>query len=45
MAMRKRFSGKGVATYDLLSFFHTGLDLGNMARRIVVSELLNVLFT
>jgi hypothetical protein len=30
------------ATYNLLALLNTGLNLGNMARRIVISKLLNL---
>jgi hypothetical protein len=32
------------ATYNLLALLNTRLNLGNMARRIVISKLLNLRF-
>ena len=32
------------ATYNLLALLNTGLNLGDMARRIVISKLLNLMF-
>jgi len=33
------------ATYNLLALLNTSFDLGNMARGIVISKLLNLMLT